>query len=42
MLFLHCRDCDLLAVVVVTHFDPHLAGLHLAATGRVDDCFSRF
>ena len=33
MLFLHCRNCDSLAVVVVAHFDPHLPGRHLAATG---------
>ena len=30
-LFLHCRNCDSLAVVVVAHFDPHLADHHLAA-----------
>ena len=41
-LFLHCRNCDSLAVVAVAHFDPHLAGCHLAATGRVDDCFLSF
>ena len=41
-LFLHCRNCDSLAVVVVAHFDPHLAGCHLAATGRTDDCFCHF
>ena len=37
--FLHCRNCDSLAVVAVAHFDPHLASRHLAATGRADDCF---
>ena len=30
-----------LAVVAVAHFDPHLAGRHLAATGRPDDCSCR-
>ena len=30
-LFLHCRNCDSLAVVVVAHSDPHLADHHLAA-----------
>ena len=37
-----CRNCDSLTVVVVAHFDHHLAGRHLVATGRADDCFSRF
>ena len=39
--FLHCRKCDSLVVVAVPHFDPHLGGGHLAATGRADDCFCR-
>ena len=35
MLFLHCRNCESLAIVVVAgHFDPHLAGRHLAAIER--------
>ena len=29
----------MLAVVDVAHFDSHLAGRHLAAIGRADDCF---
>ena len=29
-LFLYCRNCDSRAVVVVAHFDPHLAGSYLA------------
>ena len=37
----HCRNCDSLAVVAVAHLDPHLAGRHLAAIGRADDCFCR-
>ena len=41
-LFLHCRSCDSLTVVVVAHFDSYLAGCHLAAIGRADDFFSRF
>ena len=41
-LFLCCQDCDSLVVVVVAYFDLHLAGRHLAAIGRADDCFSRF
>ena len=36
-LFLHCRNCDSLAVVAVAHFDPR----HLAARGRADDRFCR-
>ena len=40
-LFLHCRNCDSLAVVVVAHFDPHLAGRHLAVLRKADDCFCR-
>ena len=39
--FLHCQNCDSLAVVVVAHFHPHLTGRHLAAIGRPDDCFCR-
>ena len=31
MLFLHCRNCDSLSVVVASHFDPHLSGRYLAA-----------
>ena len=42
MLFLHCRNCDSLAVVAVAHFDPHLASRHLSAPGRADDCFLSF
>ena len=38
MLFLHCQNCDSLAVVAVAHFGPYLTGHHLAATGRADDC----
>ena len=34
-------NCDSLAVVAVAHFDPRLAGRHLAAIGRADDCFCR-
>ena len=30
------RNCDQPAVA---HFDPPLAGSHLAAKGRADDCF---
>ena len=41
MLFLRCRNCDSLTVVAVAHFNTHLAGRHLAAIGRVDNCFSR-
>ena len=40
-LFLHCQDCDSLVVVVVAHFDPHLAGRCLADIRRADDCFRR-
>ena len=36
-LFLHCRNCDSLAVVAVAHFDPHLAGHYLPAIRRADD-----
>ena len=36
--YLHYRKCDLPAVA---HFDPHLAGSHLGAIGRADDCFCR-
>ena len=32
-------NCDSRTVVVVAHFDPHLAGRRLSATGRADDCF---
>ena len=39
MLFLHCWNCDSLAVVAVAHFYPDLAGRHLAAIGAVNDCF---
>ena len=39
MLFLHCRNCDSLAIVAVAHFNPHLNGRHLAAIGRADECF---
>ena len=28
-----------MAFVVVAHFDPHLAGRHLAAIGGADNCF---
>ena len=38
---LHCRNCDSLTVVAVAHFDPLLAGRHLAAIGRADDRFCR-
>ena len=38
-MFLHCQNCDFLAVVVVANFDPHLAGRHLATVGTADDCF---
>ena len=34
-----CQNCDSLAVVAVAPFDPHLAGQHLAAIGRDDNCF---
>ena len=37
-LSLHCRNCDLPAVA---HFDPCLAGSHLAAIRRADNCFCR-
>ena len=37
-----CRNCGSLAVVVVAHFDPHLAGHHLDAKERADDCSCRF
>ena len=37
--FLHCLNCDSLAVVAVVHFDPHLAGRRLVAIGRVEGCF---
>ena len=40
-LFLHCRNCDSLAVVAVAHIDFHLAGRHLAAISRADDYFCR-
>ena len=41
-LFLHCRNCDSLAVVVaVAHFHPHLAGRHLAVIRKADDYFCR-
>ena len=40
-LFLHCQNFDLLAVVAVAHFYPHLAGRHLAIILKADDCFSR-
>ena len=33
VLFLHCQNCDSLTVVDVAHFDPHLAGHHLATIG---------
>ena len=33
--------CDSLTGVAVAHFDPYVAGRHLAAIGRVDNCFSR-
>ena len=40
--YIICRNGDSLAVVVVVaHFDLHLAGRHLAAIGRADDCFCR-
>ena len=40
MLFLHCRNCDLLTVVVVVaHFDPYMAGRHLATIERADNNF---
>ena len=39
-LFLHCQNCDLLAVVVAAHFHPHLAGRHLAVIRKADDCLS--
>ena len=38
-LFLHCQDCDSLAVVVVAHFNSHLAGRHLTVIGRTNDWF---
>ena len=38
----HCRNCDSLPVVVVAHFDPHLAGCHLAAIGRTAFVVSSF
>ena len=34
MLFLHCQNCDSLTVVAVAHFDPYLAGRHLAPPSR--------
>ena len=37
-LSLHCRNCDLPANA---HFYPRLAGSHLAAIIRADDCFCR-
>ena len=36
--FLHCRNCDSLAVVAVVHFDPHLAGRRLVAIRSAEDC----
>ena len=36
---LHFGNFDSLVGVAVAHFDPHLAGRHLAAIGRADDCF---
>ena len=41
-MFLHCRNCDSLAVVVVVHFEPNLAGRNVAAIGRAYDCFCGF
>ena len=38
-LFLHCQDCGSLAVVVVAHFNSHLAGRHLTVIGRTNDWF---
>ena len=37
-LFLHCRNCDSLAVVSVVHLDNHLTGRHLTPIGRADNC----
>ena len=37
----YCQNCDSLAVVVVAHFDPGLAGCHLAAIGRAEEYFCR-
>ena len=34
-------NCHSLTVVAVAHFDTHLAGRHLVAIERDDDCFSR-
>ena len=39
--FCICRNYDSLAVAVVAHFDPRLAGRLLAAIGKADDCFCR-
>ena len=39
--FLHCGNCDSLAVAADAHFDPHLAGCHLAARERAEDCSFR-
>ena len=37
------NQCDSLAVVVVVaHFNPHLAGRLLASIGIADDCFCSF
>ena len=39
---LYCQNCDSLAVVVVAHVDPRLAGRHLAVIRKADDCFLSF
>ena len=38
MLLLHCRNCDLLVVVAVAHFDFHLAGSHLRGAIAILKC----
>ena len=35
------RAISALSEIAVAHFDPRLAGSHLAAIGRADDCFCR-